>query len=451
MDTTNYTSKFFKINHKEVLELHAQKNTNKEISDKVNMTLYMVEKILTYYNLKPNSNMDKVNHQVVIDLYNQTQKIAEVAKILNLEDYMVDKILVANNITKRKVKTDLNPSDVIRDYLECRDVFIVAEKYGLLSISPIVKILKDNNIKRRKHPKVREKKIKSPTFNHIKTGERFGMLTVIEILESRTNSKGISMKMLLCKCDCGNEVERSSATLRKFSIIKSCGCHIQKKKEERRIQIDEIRLINKLEYEKKAEEYRIQREIRDKKRLENLKIKESKSLKNKYTVGYKKDRLTIVKIDDDKNVYVVCECGTEKTLNFTSFHLAKSCGCLQVERSTIHGLSSKKDEHKRKWYDRWKSMVSRCHNPKSKPYKNYGGRGIRVCDRWMEPNGVGCENYFNDIHNILGPQPSPEHSLDRIDNDGMYEITNLRWATDSEQVRNQRRHLNTNNEVFIVK
>ena len=85
-------------------------------------------------------------------------------------------------------------------------------------------------------------------------------------------------------------------------------------------------------------------------------------------------------------------------------------------------------------------MIKRCYDPKMHAYPNYGGRGIKVCDRWLEPNGVGSQNYYEDIHNILGPQPSPEHSLDRINNDGMYEITNLRWATNSQQAKNQRRN-----------
>jgi hypothetical protein len=86
-------------------------------------------------------------------------------------------------------------------------------------------------------------------------------------------------------------------------------------------------------------------------------------------------------------------------------------------------------------------MIKRCYNPKVDSYSNYGGRGITVCDRWREPNGVGSQNYYEDIHNVLGPQPSSEHSLDRMDNDGMYEITNMRWATNSEQVKNQRRNI----------
>jgi hypothetical protein len=78
-------------------------------------------------------------------------------------------------------------------------------------------------------------------------------------------------------------------------------------------------------------------------------------------------------------------------------------------------------------------------NHQNHAYKNYGGRGIKVCDRWLEPNGKGCENYYNDIHNILGPQPTSNHSLDRKNNDGNYIIDNMRWATLSEQARNQQK------------
>jgi hypothetical protein len=83
-------------------------------------------------------------------------------------------------------------------------------------------------------------------------------------------------------------------------------------------------------------------------------------------------------------------------------------------------------------------MISRCYNPKNRGYVNYGGRGITVCEKWRLPDGEGCKNYIEDIHNILGPQPSPGHSLDRIDNDGPYVITNLRWATRSVQNKNKR-------------
>jgi hypothetical protein len=82
-------------------------------------------------------------------------------------------------------------------------------------------------------------------------------------------------------------------------------------------------------------------------------------------------------------------------------------------------------------YGIWRTMLSRCRNPKTKEYVNYGGRGIQVCDRW--------ENDFEAFLSDTGPRPSKRHSLDRIDVDGNYEPHNVRWATAREQAANQRK------------
>jgi hypothetical protein len=78
-------------------------------------------------------------------------------------------------------------------------------------------------------------------------------------------------------------------------------------------------------------------------------------------------------------------------------------------------------------------MHSRCIYPSQKGFRHYGGRGIRVCDEWTGPDG------FERFLAHIGPKPSPELSIDRIDNDGNYEPGNVRWATASEQQRNKRR------------
>ena len=80
-------------------------------------------------------------------------------------------------------------------------------------------------------------------------------------------------------------------------------------------------------------------------------------------------------------------------------------------------------------YRAWWHMKSRCLKKNDPVYKYYGDRGITVCDRWLE----GFENFYEDI----GPKPSPELSLDRVDNDGNYGPENCRWATRTEQNRNQ--------------
>ena len=107
--------------------------------------------------------------------------------------------------------------------------------------------------------------------------------------------------------------------------------------------------------------------------------------------------------------------------------LSRSCGCLKAELAPIYPRTHGKRRSSE--YAIWVNMIARCTKETRPDYARYGGRGIKVCERWR-----AFENFYAD----MGPRPSPRHSLDRVDNDRNYEPGNVRWATATEQGRNQR-------------
>lgn len=158
-------------------------------------------------------------------------------------------------------------------------------------------------------------------------------------------------------------------------------------------------------------------------------------------------RLTILRFVESRHdgggiarrIYAVrCECGTEKELPGDHMKSGRviSCGCANREivtaMRTKHGHAQRPGKRRdTSEYRSWRAMNERCSNPKSIGYVNYGGRGITVCQAWRE----SFQSFLAD----MGLKPTPQHTIDRINNDGNYEPGNCQWATRSQQNSNKRR------------
>ena len=202
----------------------------------------------------------------------------------------------------------------------------------------------------------------------VKPNDKFGKLTILKQLEDGK----FGAQRYLCRCDCGNEVIYNEPIFA-HNHIRSCGCCDEDKSD---------------------------------------------------MIGKRFGLLTILKkvvnSSNGKSQWLTqCDCGKTKIVSNDYLHGSPlpSCGC-------AHSLT------KHPLYDIWKAMKDRCYNPDSLSYKNYGARGIKVCDRWLESFQNFCEDMYEGYKKGL--------QIDRKDNNGSYTPENCRWATPKENGRNKR-------------
>jgi hypothetical protein len=156
---------------------------------------------------------------------------------------------------------------------------------------------------------------------------------------------------------------------------------------------------------------------------------------NELIIGSKFGRLTIISYEGDSNWLCKCDCGIQKEIKYSSLKRGdtRSCGCYRKEQTAInnttHGMKDTKI------YSVWMSMKDRCYRPGMSNYKYYGGRGIKMCKRWIK-----FENFKNDMYEsyLEHIKYNKNTRLDRINNNGDYCKKNCQWLTHKENCNKTR-------------
>lgn len=245
------------------------------------------------------------------------------------------------------------------------------------------------------------------------TGQRFGKLKVIERAENHISPSGYKYIMWRCQCDCGNFINVRTTDL-KNNHTQFCGC--------------------------------LHKEMLSKAKLIDL-------------TGQVYERLTVIKRVDDyispsgsRKVQWLCKCKCGKDVIVTGNNLkngnSKSCGC--YNRELLFKINSIHNASNTRLYHIWTCMKDRCYNPQNKKYKDYGGRGITVCNEWIN-DFESFSNWAYD-NGYVENASRGECTIDRIDVNGDYCKDNCRWVSQKVQTNNKRNnhYITYNGETHTI-
>ena len=269
-----------------------------------------------------------------------------------------------------------------------------------------------------------------------------------EIIGWEIGKKGIEW---ICKCKCGNIKRQKVDNIKsgRSKMCKECSSKLRKKeKQDLKERILKLKINNHEEwseentfygtYKEYLEECRKRREEKkNKEKNKRKKAKEEKlEKKDKEEIGKKYARLTVIEVIRPKKgetkFRCKCDCGNEYigTGRYIKYSNIVSCGCLSKE------IKEKAIKTKR-LRGIYHGMKDRCYNKNAKAYKNYGGRGLKICDEWKN----SFEKFYEwAIENGYDREaPKGKFTIDRINNDGDYEPSNCRWISMQEQAKNKRR------------
>lgn len=301
------------------------------------------------------------------------------------------------------------------------------------------------------------------------TGQRFGRLVVL----GRAENKGKDT-MWHCRCDCGNEKDIRGASLQ-AGLTKSCGCLSKETTSKVRFKdisgrkIGMIEVLSRVPSVKNESKKRTYYKCRcscgnvfvtERERILNGNTKSCGCYKSEQShkrffkdiSGQRFGKLKVIEFygnSERGNAMWKCQCDCGNVVICNGGNLrngnTKSCGCITrnktIERSTKHGKSGSQ------LYRVYNHMKGRCYTETDSAYKDYGGRGIKICDEWLGERGF--ENFYNwSMENGF----RVGLTIDRINNDGNYEPSNCRWTDKINQCNNRRsnRFLTARGETHTV-